>query len=172
MKAKFLALALLASLAACGDKTSPVTGASAPATTATTTSAPTSSATSSMPSTISRPEGPPYDHARAFYNELRSFQAEIGLWHQKPVSERQKLTQNLMTMSTWVDQSWPQSERCKGAVNMAATMASDMNIVTSRATSGDSVDMHNIQATIYNAVVFGQNMADCYDEVEALDVSQ
>ena len=55
---------------------------------------------------------------------------------------------------------------------MAATMASDMNIVTSRATSGDSVDMHNIQATIYNAVVFGQNMADCYDEVEALDVSQ
>ena len=36
---------------------------------------------------------------------------------------------------------------------MAVTMASDMNIMTNRATSGDSVDMHNIQSTIYNAVV-------------------
>ena len=40
MKAKFLALALLASLAACGDKTSPVTGASAPAPAPTTAIAP------------------------------------------------------------------------------------------------------------------------------------
>ena len=55
----------------------------------------------------SKPEGPPYDQARAFYNDLRNFQGEIRLWHQKPVSERHKLTQKLMSMSKWVDQSWP-----------------------------------------------------------------
>ena len=172
MKSKLLALVLLGSLAACGDKAAPVTGASTPASAMTTASVPASSAASSVPSTTTKPEGPPYEHAQAFYNELRNFQAEIGLWHQKPVSERHQLTQKLMSMSTWADQSWPQSKYCKAAVNMAATMASDMNIVTSRATSGDSVDMNNIQSTIYNAVVLGQNMEGCYEEAEALDLKQ
>lgn len=172
MKSKFLILVLLGGLAACGDKAAPVTGASAPVPAATTASVPTPAASSSVPNSTSKPEGPPYEHAQAFYNELRNFQAEIGLWHQKPVPERQKLTQKLMDMSTWVDQSWPRSQYCKAAVNMATTVASDMNIVTSRATSGESVDMHNIQSTIYNAVVLGRNMEGCYEEAEALDVKQ
>ena len=172
MKSKFLILVLLGGLAACGDKAAPVTGASAPVPAATTASVPTPAVSSSVPSSTSKPEGPPYDQARALYNDLSKFQADIGLWHQKPASERMKLTQQLNGLSKWVDQNWPQSERCKGAINMAAMMASDMNIMTSRATSGNSVDMHSIQSTIFNSVVFGQNMAGCYDEAEALDVKQ
>lgn len=115
---------------------------------------------------------PSYSDARKVYDEINNALYANGLLYKKPLPERTKVVQAAGALVEKTQRLWPGPSRCKEAAAFMKDYIVNLNSFALMLEGKRSVQAPaELYGAMFNAVVFGEKRAACYDEVEALDTS-
>lgn len=121
---------------------------------------------------------PSYTEARRLYNEMERYQSITGLWHTKSAVERIALAKKAAVLGDqvkklWAEegsQMWPVGGSCTSAATFLSVYVSNLNTWARFYSDGASMPNSAYPNTLAsNAYYWGRHMANCYNDVEALD---
>lgn len=113
---------------------------------------------------------PSYKDARKVWEQINQVLYDTGQWHKKALAERQKRLNAAQEISAKADRLWAGPSRCKEAASFMVDYVQSLNSFALVIEGRRSLDTpSDLYAPMFNAVVFGEKRAACYDEVEALE---
>ena len=114
---------------------------------------------------------PNYNQARQIWQQIDAVLGQTGRWHKMPLAERNKRLDAAVQLKTKASSLWPGPSRCKEASSFMVDYIQSLNSFALVVEGKRSLDTpSDLYAPMFNAVVFGEKRAACYDEVEALDI--
>lgn len=113
---------------------------------------------------------PGYAPARKLYDEMERFKYKTDLWHQQSPTERIAQAKKAANLVAQAEKMWPSGASCRNAGRRLQVYVSDLNNWAQFYDGIGSQPSHlkiNMLASV--GYEFGEAMANCYNDVEALD---
>ncbi|WP_447776346.1 hypothetical protein [Variovorax boronicumulans] len=115
---------------------------------------------------------PSYSEARKVYDEINNSLFANGLLYKKPLPERIKVVQAADQLVEKTKRLWPSMSRCREAAVFMRDYIGNLNSFALMLEGKRTVQAPaELYGAMFNAVVFGEKRAACYEEVESLDTS-
>jgi hypothetical protein len=114
---------------------------------------------------------PNYNEARILYDHMNKVRSGTNLWDKKTLQESIKAVQEASVVVDKAEKLYgaaPSSQCTQAAIMRREYVNALHQIHLAFSGRGKATDFQ-MYAGLYNAAAFGEKMANCYDEVEALD---